>query len=197
MTDKPSQKSSATGTWWKGVYHTIRSRLLNKTKHKTIIYRYDPEAEMRAADEETSDLEIRCYQNMAEMPDDIFETLPDKERRELPEHFRTLFAEGGTLYLVMAGNEIACHGWTIRRSSLNDWHAEISDDAVIVYAAGTRQKFRGRGLQRVRLRHIIAVEKERGATLYCDAAEWNAVTRRNIEACGFRQIGVNERPLKS
>lgn len=201
MNEKPPRTSAATGTWWKGVYHTIRSRLLSKTKHKTIIYRYDPEAGARAEalveDRDVSDLDFRRYESMAEVPKELFETLDAHERRKVPENFRKQFANGAILYLATAGNEIASFGWSIRRSALKDWHAEIDDDAVILFAGGTRQKFRGRGLYKVMLYQRIAGERESSNKLYIDAVEYNAVSRRNMEAVGFRQIGVNERPLRT
>lgn len=174
----------------------VKRKLGGKITDAIIVYRLD-EADYRrgAAVRWPEGLCVERTETMAGIPQEILGNVPAEELEALLAGLETEVDRGGVLWLGTIGGELAATQFSIRGSKMPGWYVPLQPNDIVIYAAGTLNAFRGRGIHPAMIRHIMENEPREGGEVYCDALVWNTVAQRNIEKAGYRPIAKSR--LKS
>lgn len=74
------------------------------------------------------------------------------------------------------------------------WYVPLREQDLVIYATGTSEELRGRGVASTIMRHIVSHDLEIGGRAYIDCEIWNIASIRSIEKAGFKRIATM-RPL--
>jgi hypothetical protein len=133
-------------------------------------------------------LSVTRYETLDAIPPAVRETVEPDVRERLWSEFASEFANGGVLWIGQIGGTLAASQWCIRGSRLGPWYVPLQPNDLVIYAAGTQNAFRGRGIHPAMIRYIMEHEPHDGGAIYCDALAWNVVAQKNIEKAGYRPI---------
>lgn len=110
------------------------------------------------------------------------------------------YPEGGNLgVIVTRGREWVAYGWVGTARTGEPLHlarVPLPPGAAWVVHCRTREGFRGRGVYKFVLRHLVAAVREADpeVILYIDTPKPNRAARRGIVAAGFEPAGVVRTP---
>jgi hypothetical protein len=173
------------------ILDALRRGIGKQTRHKHVVYRLD--RGVYAAGKPVArppGLTVKRCERNTDIPSSIWSANDGTEFEATKEDIDREFANGGVFWIAYIGEHFAACQWSIRGRFLRRWYVNLGPNDLVIYGAVTFNAFRGRGIHPAMIRHIIESEATDDVDVYCDAAEWNVVAKRNIEKSGFRAISV-------
>lgn len=133
--------------------------------------------------------EVIIYRQEGELPRVPWPAGLTVQRLTTPDHPAVDSKEirrGGVPWLGTINGEPCSIIWSKKGRNLQKWYIRLEPDDLVLYAATTFPRYRGRGIHSAARLFVLANEPHR--TAYCDVAEWNTTAKKNIEKTGFVPI---------
>jgi ribosomal protein S18 acetylase RimI-like enzyme len=101
------------------------------------------------------------------------------------------FAHGASLWVVLFDGELAGYGWTLRGRTIEPYFLPLGPDDIHFFDFHVFPAYRGRGLNPLLVKHILAsLRAEGGGRAWIEAAEWNAPQRSSLQKTPFLRLGL-------
>lgn len=166
---------------------SLKRGVAPKLTDRQIIFRLDRDA--YAAGPPVKPVEgmtvLRC-ERLEEVPASVWATMDADEAGPMKAHFAHEFDGNGVLWVGLIDGQMAASQWSVRGRYRSQWFIPLAPDDIVIFAASTRNAFRGRGIHPAMIRYIMEHEGDDRVGIYADTQVWNNVARRNIEKAGYR-----------
>ena len=112
---------------------------------------------------------------------------PKLADRRILERFR----KGALLWLVMAGDQLAGFGWTLRGETIEPYYFPLAQDDVHLFDFHVFPEWRGRGINPFLVGSILAaLSREIHGRAFIEAAVWNDAQLASLRKTPFRRLGT-------
>jgi ribosomal protein S18 acetylase RimI-like enzyme len=128
-----------------------------------------------------------------------FDELSSQELHELIEFWnpklaryriQERFANGASLWFVKSREKLAGYGWTLRGGSIESHYFPFGQDDVHFFDFHVFPQYRGRGMNRLLVGHILrSLAADGQGRAFIEAAEWNQPQLSSLGRTPFRQVG--------
>lgn len=166
---------------------SIKRGVAPKLTDTQIVFRLDREAYAAGPPvKRVEGMAVDRYERIEEVPARLWQAMDREEASSMRAHFADEFANHGVVWIGVIDGQMAASQWSALGRFRDGWFVDLKPDDIVIYAASTRNAFRGRGIHPAMIRHIIENERDGGVDVYADTQVWNNVARRNIEKAGYR-----------
>jgi ribosomal protein S18 acetylase RimI-like enzyme len=106
-------------------------------------------------------------------------------------NIRERFDKGATLWLIRSGKRVAGYGWTLQGRTIEPYYFPLGSDDVHLFDFHVYPEFRGRGINPLLVRYILAsLATETDGRAFIEAAEWNQAQLASLKKTPFRRMGL-------
>lgn len=137
-------------------------------------------------------LTVECVHTLAELGSDRFRTMTAFWNPKLADrNIRERFSRGASLWLAMAGDDLAGYGWTLQGATIEPYYFPLSQNDVHLFDFQVFPAFRGRGINPFLVTSIlVALEREGHTRAFIEAAAWNDAQLASLRKTPFQLLGT-------
>jgi hypothetical protein len=168
-----------------------------RVTNKNVIYTFDRANMVQAKQEQVPEgFQVHRCTCINEVPSCFWPALRAMDSKSSKDEFITHFSKRGVFWIGTLAEKPACHACSIRARDLKQWYIPLRPDDVVIFSVCTWPGFRGMGLARSLVHHIVSSQGGTDTNFYLDTKEWNRTAQATFERIGFQRIAVRP-PLQA
>jgi hypothetical protein len=158
---------------------------------KMVVFCCDLQQELPPA-RHAEPLTVECVHTLAELGAERFRTMTAFWNPKLADrNIRERFAQGASLWLAMAGDDLAGYGWTLQGATIEPYYFPLSQNDVHLFDFTVFAAFRGRAINPFLVTSILVALARGGRTrAFIEAAAWNDAQLASLRKTPFQLLGT-------